>query len=126
MIAPAAAGWAIVYALLPGMAGLLTYRVLGLDRGTRTAAAVEFFAYDGPKVLMLLLLVVYAMGVVRTYFSPGRTRRPLAGRAEFTGSVGAACLGIVPPFTRNGLRRSGSWRRRRSSSTASFASPAAF
>jgi len=58
------------------------------------ASAVEFFAYDTPKVLMLLLLVVFGVGVVRSFFSPARTRRLIAGRRELTGNVLASLLGI--------------------------------
>jgi uncharacterized protein len=48
--------------------------------------------------VMLLLAVVFGMGVVRSYFSPARTRHLIAGRGELTGNVLAALLGIVTPF----------------------------
>ena len=47
---------------------------------------------------MLLTLVVFAMGVVRSYFSPEKTRALLTGRREGIGNVLAASLGIVTPF----------------------------
>ncbi len=50
------------------------------DPNSHLGDAVSFFAYDTPKVLMLLTLVVFAMGVVRSYFSPEKTRALLAGR----------------------------------------------
>jgi uncharacterized protein len=90
--------WALGYKALAPLAAWITYRLLGLGQGTRLASTVEFFAYDAPKVLMLLLLVVFAMGVVRSFFSPARTRQLIAGRRELTGSVLAALLGIVTPF----------------------------
>ncbi len=90
--------WALAYWALPFLSASLTYRLLGLDAGTRLASAVEFFAYEAPKILLLLLIVVFAMGVVRSLFSPARTRRLVAGRRELTGNVLAALLGIVTPF----------------------------
>lgn len=60
--------------------------------------AVKFFIYDTPKVLMLLTLVVFAMGVVRSYFSPERTRALLAGKNEGVGNLAAAGLGVFTPF----------------------------
>ena len=60
--------------------------------------AIRFFAYDTPKVLMLLTLVVFGMGVVRSFFSPEKTRALLAGKREGVGNVLAAALGIVTPF----------------------------
>ncbi len=62
------------------------------------ASAVEFFLYEAPKVLMLLVLVVFGVGVLRTFFTPERTRQILAGKRESTGNVLAAALGIVTPF----------------------------
>lgn len=66
--------------------------------GSHLATSVEFFFFDTPKVLMLLTLVVFAMGVVRTFFSPERTRALLAGKREGLGNIAAAHLGIVTPF----------------------------
>jgi uncharacterized protein len=89
--------WALVYSQLePFSRGLVA--ILGIAEGTRLHEAVAFFAYDTPKVLLLLVLVVFAMGVVRSFFSPEHTRRLLAGRREGIGNVLAASLGIVTPF----------------------------
>lgn len=60
--------------------------------------ALKFFLYDTPKVLMLLTLVVFGMGMIRSYFSPERTRAVLAGRSEGVGNIAAATLGIFTPF----------------------------
>jgi uncharacterized membrane protein YraQ (UPF0718 family) len=73
-------------------------KLLPLERGSHLEEAVRFFAYDTPKVLMLLALVVFAMGVVRSFFSPERTRALLAGRREGLGNVAAAGLGVFTPF----------------------------
>ncbi|TAJ34939.1 MAG: permease [Bosea sp. (in: a-proteobacteria)] len=71
---------------------------LPLTPGTQAFEAVRFFLYDTPKVLMLLTLVVFGMGMVRSFFSPERTRALLAGRREGVGNVAAATLGIFTPF----------------------------
>ncbi len=47
---------------------------------------------------MLLTLVVFAMGMVRSFFSPERTRGFLAGKREGLGNIAAASLGIFTPF----------------------------
>jgi uncharacterized membrane protein YraQ (UPF0718 family) len=67
-------------------------------RRTALGSAVEFFLYEAPKVLMLLALVVFGVGIVRSFFTPERTRRVLAGKREGVGSVLAALLGVVTPF----------------------------
>jgi uncharacterized membrane protein YraQ (UPF0718 family) len=59
---------------------------------------LEFFLYEAPKVLMLLILVVFAVGVVRSFFTPERARRVLSGKREIAGNGMAALLGTVTPF----------------------------
>lgn len=72
--------------------------LLPIERNTHLGDAVAFFVYDTPKVLLLLTLVVFAMGVVRSFFSPEKTRALLAGRVEGIGNVLAAGLGTLTPF----------------------------
>jgi hypothetical protein len=94
----ALAGWWLVYQSLMPAARYLTYDLLGLREGSHLGEAVAFFIYDTPKVLMLLTLVVFGVGVVNTFFTPERTRSILAGRRESLGNALAAGLGVVTPF----------------------------
>jgi hypothetical protein len=91
-------GWWLLYRSLAHIARWMTYDVFSLARGSGFASAVEFFVFDTPKVLLLLTLVVFGVGVVRSYFTPERARRILAGKREAAGNVFAALLGIVTPF----------------------------
>lgn len=88
--------WYLVYRFLQPAADWLAYDLIGL-RG-RVGSAVAFFAFEAPKVLMLLVVVVFGVGIVRTYFTAEATRRVLAGKRESVGNVLAAMLGIVTPF----------------------------
>ncbi len=90
--------WWLIYRRLFPFASWLTYSLLSLSPGTHLASAVKFFVYDAPKVMMLLVLVVFGVGIVRSFFTPERTRRILAGRRETAGSALAALLGVVTPF----------------------------
>lgn len=92
------ATWLLVYLHLAEAAHWLTYVALHLDQGSHLAAATEFFLFEVPKVLLLLVLVVFAVGVIRSFFTPERTRAILAGRRESVGNVLAALLGVVTPF----------------------------
>ncbi len=98
MLAVALAGWFLLYRQLSPFAEWLSFDLLGLSAGTALGEAVAFFAYDAPKVLMLLMLVVFFVGIINTFFTPERTRALLAGRREAGGNVMAAGLGIVTPF----------------------------
>ncbi len=90
--------WVFLYSRLNAFADWFTYGLLHLNAQTRLGSAVQFFAFELPKVLMLLTLVVYGVGIVRSFFTPERTRRILAGRRESSGNVLAALLGVVTPF----------------------------
>ena len=73
-------------------------RLIGLDRATRLGASVEFLVFEVPKVLLLLLLIVFAVGVLGSFFTPEKTRRILSKFPEGVGNVLAALLGIATPF----------------------------
>ena len=90
--------WWLIYQSLAPFAVWFTYSLLSLTRGSHLGATVEFFVFESPKVLMLLTLIVFAVGIVRSFFTPERTRRILSGRRESAGNVLAALLGIVTPF----------------------------
>ncbi len=90
--------WWIIYQSLPGLSAWLTYDLLPVQPGSHFGASLEFFLYDTPKVMMLLFLVVFGVGIIRSYFTPEKTRAFLSGKSEFAGNVLAALLGIVTPF----------------------------
>jgi uncharacterized membrane protein YraQ (UPF0718 family) len=98
LVALLIAAWTLLYRNLEALTRWLIHDIVGLQRGSRLGESVWFFVYEVPKVLMLLVVVVYVVGVIRTFFSPERTRRILAGKRESVGNVLAALLGIVTPF----------------------------
>lgn len=89
--------WFVVYWQLQPFSDWVVSH-LPIAHGGHLEEALSFFIFDTPKVLMLLGLVVFVMGVVRSFFSPERTRAFLAGRREGLGNIAAASLGIVTPF----------------------------
>jgi uncharacterized membrane protein YraQ (UPF0718 family) len=90
--------WFALYLQLHRLAELIAFSLLGLTPGTHLGEAMLFFFYDTPKVLMLLTLIVFGVGILRSFFTPERTRKILAGKRESVGNVLAALLGIVTPF----------------------------
>ncbi len=87
-----------MYRGLSPAAKWITHSVLSLSPGTRLTAALEFFLYEAPRVLMLLTLVVFLVGVLRSFLTPERARSVLSGKREFAGNGTAALLGTVTPF----------------------------
>ncbi|SIS65305.1 permease [Phaeovulum vinaykumarii] len=100
-VAAAAVLWWLVYGQLAPLAEAVTETLTAwgpVARDSHTGAALAFFLYDVPKVMMLLVLIVFAVTVLRSFFSAERTRALLTGRHEGVGNAMAAGLGVVTPF----------------------------
>ncbi|RYH11171.1 permease [Tropicimonas sp. IMCC6043] len=89
--------WYAVYSQLPSVSEWIV-SLLPVNRQSHAGEALAFFFYDVPKVLLLLTLIVFAMGVLRSYFSAEKTRAVLSGRREGIGNAMAAGLGVLTPF----------------------------
>lgn len=98
ILAAAVIIWLAAYNIVQPLADWISYSALGLARDTRLGESVAFFLYDVPKILLLLSGMVFAISIVRTFFSPERTRALLGGKREGVGNIFAALLGIVTPF----------------------------
>lgn len=90
--------WFVVYKSLAPLSTFIVYTILGISSGTHLGEALEFFIYDTPKVLLLLTLIVFFVGILRSFFTPEKTRKILAGKNEFFGNVLGALLGVATPF----------------------------
>lgn len=78
----------------------LTYVVFGLSKTSRLGSAVDFFIFDSIEIFLLLVVIIYAITFLRSFFPPEKTRKILAKNKgkTFIGHIFAALLGIVTPF----------------------------
>ena len=90
--------WILIYLNLNALTDFIVYSIIGLEKHTHLTNAIWFFIFEVPKVLMLLIIVVFGVGIIRSYFSPERTRKMLGGKSLFAGNVLASSLGVVTPF----------------------------
>jgi len=90
--------WVLLYANLHRAADGIVLGFLKMRPGAHLTETLRFFLFEVPKVLLLLTLIVFFVGIIRSYFSPERTRRILEGKSLFAGNVMAGMLGIVTPF----------------------------
>jgi uncharacterized membrane protein YraQ (UPF0718 family) len=90
--------WWVAYLSLSSVVDVLVYSVFNLEEGTHFTAAISFFLFETPKVLLLLTLVVFFVGIVRSFFSPEKTRKILENKPLVLGNILASMLGIVTPF----------------------------
>ncbi len=90
--------WIVLYKYLHEISDFIVFRIFQMTPEKHLTEALRFFIYEVPKVLMLLVLIIFFVGIIRTYFSPEKTRKALEGKSLFVGNVMASLLGIVTPF----------------------------
>ncbi len=90
--------WFLIYSNLQFFTDAFINSVLGMTKGTHLTEALRFFIFEFPKVLLLLVLIIFFVGIIRSYFTAERTRKALEGKSTFMGNVMAGLLGIVTPF----------------------------
>ncbi len=90
--------WIILYKYLQEISDFIVLRIFQMTPEKHMTETLRFFIYEVPKVMMLLVLIIFVVGIIRTYFSPEKTRKALEGKSLFSGNILAALLGIVTPF----------------------------
>jgi hypothetical protein len=90
--------WILIYFNLQNITDWFIDDIIKLQQGSHLTEALRFFIFEVPKVLLLLILIIFVVGIIRSFFTAERTRNALEGRSLFTGNVMASALGIVTPF----------------------------
>ena len=90
--------WFLIYFYLESMTNWLIYDAIGLTEGKHLSKSIWFFAFEVPKVLLLLVLIIFIVGIIRSYFSAEKTKKYLEGKSLLRGNIMAALLGVVTPF----------------------------
>jgi hypothetical protein len=90
--------WILIYFNLQFVTNWFIDDILKLPLGKHLTETLRFFIFEVPKVLLLLVLIIFVVGIIRSFFTPERTRKALEGKSLFTGNVLASLLGIVTPF----------------------------
>ncbi len=90
--------WIVLYWNLQSLANFLIDDLLKMKAGSHLTETLRFFIFEVPKVMLLLVLIIFIVGVIRSYFTTEKTRKILEGKSLFTGNIMASALGIVTPF----------------------------
>ncbi len=91
-------GWGVLYSNLNTISNWLIDRVFEMKQGTQQTESIRFFIFELPKVILLLTLIIFVVGILRTWFSPERTRKLLEGKSTITANILASLLGVITPF----------------------------
>ena len=71
---------------------------LGLDINGRLGGSVQFFIYDVVKITILLVVLIFVISYIQSYFTPERSKRILGRFRGIWANILAALLGTVTPF----------------------------
>jgi uncharacterized protein len=90
--------WIFLFSYKEESTNFMVYNWLSLPYESNLSNTVWFFISTLQKIFLLLILVIFLAGVIRSWFSPEKTRKLLEGKSLFAGNVLASMLGIVTPF----------------------------
>lgn len=81
------------------LADWLIYGRIGIEQGSHLGDALNFFVYDTIKIVILLFLITFVMGIVNAYFPIERIRSFLSRNKLYGGEyLLASSFGAVTPF----------------------------
>lgn len=90
--------WLWIYLAIESLSNWVTYEVIGLEKASHWAAALQFFLYDTVKIMLLLVLMVYLIAIVRAGLNVERVRTYLTGKSRWLGYGLASLFGAITPF----------------------------
>ncbi len=71
---------------------------IGLDVNTQIGGSLLFFLYDIVKIAILLVVVIFLISYIQSYFPPERTRKILGRLKGIWANIVGALLGTITPF----------------------------
>jgi uncharacterized membrane protein YraQ (UPF0718 family) len=81
------------------IADWLVFDLLGLQAESHLAQALNFFIYDSTKIIILLVIVIFLMGIVNSFFPVDRVRNYLSKNKLYgLEYLMASLFGVVTPF----------------------------
>ncbi|MGB1295852.1 MAG: permease [Flavobacteriales bacterium] len=84
---------------LQDISNWLVFNVFNLEKGTHLSEAINFFIYDTSKILLLLFVVIFFMGIVNSYFPIDKVKNYLSRNKLFgLEYLIASLFGVVTPF----------------------------
>lgn len=83
---------------LIGLSSLLIFDILRLIKGSHLAESLHFFIYDTVKIFILLVIIIFLVTLLRSYFPVEKIRDYLSGKHKIIGHIMAAIFGVITPF----------------------------
>ncbi|BAS68363.1 permease [Bathymodiolus septemdierum thioautotrophic gill symbiont] len=80
------------------LANYLVYDLAGVSPDGKLGESVHFFVMDISKIFFMLVLIIYVMGLFRSFVSPEKVRNYVRGRSKFVARIFSIVLGAFTPF----------------------------
>ncbi len=87
-----------MFSLWEGIVDWFVYSFLALDKTSHLSQSLHFFIYDTIKIFILLIVIIYVVTFLRSYFPVEKIRDYLSGKHKLVGHVFAAFFGVLTPF----------------------------
>ena len=71
---------------------------LGIDPGSQIGGSLQFFLYDTVKIAILLVVVIFIISYIQSFFPPERTKKILGHLNGIGANIVGALLGTITPF----------------------------
>lgn len=84
--------------MLNNFASWVVTSLLNISLETKLGESIHFFIYDTLKILLLLVVMIFLISYIRSFFPPEKAKQWLSGKRKYAGNVLASLLGVVSPF----------------------------
>jgi uncharacterized membrane protein YraQ (UPF0718 family) len=88
----------LVFEIFSDLATWLVVDIFGLSTATKLGDALHFFIEDTTKIFFLLLVMIYAIALLRASMNVERVRDYLAGKHKGVGYLLGSSFGAITPF----------------------------
>lgn len=84
---------------IQSMADWIVFSLLQMEKEAHLAKALNFFIYDATKIIILVFMIIFLMGIINSYFPVEKVRNFLS-RKKLYGLeyLMASLFGVVTPF----------------------------
>ena len=86
-----------MFKLIKIIADFIVYKLLALNPISNLAKSLDFFIYFTFKVFVLILIIGYLTGIIKTFLTPNKINKVLAGKTIGSGNILSALIGVVVP-----------------------------
>ena len=86
-----------MFKLIKIVVDYIVYKLLGFSISSNISKMLDFSLYNSIKVLVLIIIIGFLIGIIREYITPVKTKKILSGKSELFGIILSSFLAVVTP-----------------------------